>query len=60
MAAIAAEAEPPPGAELLLPNANMNCRKLEDANGPSLCVPTMYLKWLEKQGKCVVVPAKGI
>lgn len=45
MAAIAAEAEPPPGAELLLPNANMNCCRLEDANGPSLSVPTMYLKW---------------
>lgn len=43
IAAIAADADPPPGADDRDPKLQINCRKGIDTRGPSSTSPTMYL-----------------
>ena len=51
MAAIAADADPPPGADDREPRLQINCRTDIETKGPSSQVSTKYLqvhKWTEK------------
>ena len=50
MAAIAADADPPPGADDREPRLQINCRRDIETKGPSSQVSTRYLqvhKWTE-------------